>query len=210
MAQQQTELGGAKHSGATKNDGATKNSAERKINRATLAADKVLDDKVSKFAVTINKPVDVVFEFWREFGNLPLFMKDLKDVIETSKTESHWVVELKNGQTVEWDAEITSESPNEMITWKSKDGSEVETIGSVWFAKAPSNWGTVVSMLMQYKVPSGKYAEFTAEFTGEHGDTLLQTDLYRLKALLETGEIPTIEGQPSGRGEDLPSDYVRH
>jgi uncharacterized membrane protein len=52
---------------------------------------------------------------------------------------------------------------------------------------------------MDYSVPGGKLTEFLTFFSGESPDILILTNLHRLKAFLETGEIPTTEGQSSGR-----------
>lgn len=159
------------------------------------------DDDMSRFAITIGKTQAEVFQFWRDLTNLPKFMKDLKSVEILSEKRSKWKVEVASGLSVEWTAEITKERPNEMIAWKSIDGSEVDTWGSVWFWPAPEGRGTVVSLSLDYKIPGGKLAELAAKLLKEDPETLIQTNLHRLKALLETGEIPTTEGQPSGREE---------
>lgn len=159
------------------------------------------DDDISKFSVTIGKTQAEIFAFWRDFKNLTLFMKDIKDIRIISAKKSHWTVALKSGLKAEWDAEITAERVNEMIAWKSLKGSEVETSGSVWFSPAPGDRGTVVSLIMDYSVPGGKLTELLTKITGEDPDSLAFINLRRLKAYLETGEIPTTEGQSSGREE---------
>jgi uncharacterized membrane protein len=164
-------------------------------------------DDVSRYAVTILKPIEEVFSFWRNFQNLSFFMKDLKEVEVLSLVLSRWTMELESGVKATWEAEITSERKNEMIAWQSLPGSEVVTRGSVWFSPAPQGMGCVVSLVMDYEAPGGKVTELVTKLSGEDGDTLLQVNLRRLKAYLETGEVPTIEGQPSGR-EPVPE--TRH
>lgn len=163
--------------------------------------DKSADIK-TKHAVTILRPPSEVYAFWRDFKNLATFMKDIERIDVVSQTRSHWVVHLKSGPKAEWDADITEDIPGQAISWASVQGSEVETSGSVWFEKATGNQGTVVRLMMDYKVPGGKFAELAAFLTGESPEILIKTNLKRLKALLETGEIPTVQGQPSGRDED--------
>lgn len=158
-------------------------------------------DDTSRFAVTIAASPAEVYAFFRDFSNLPTFMKGLKEVRVTSSKKSHWVVELKNGLSTEWDAEITSEREGEMISWRSLPGSDVETSGTVWFSPAPAGRGTVVGLEMESKVPGGALTELLAKFTGEDPDSLTFINLKRLKAMIETGEVATIEGQPSGREE---------
>ncbi len=167
------------------------------------------DDDTSKFSITIGQTPAEIFSFWRDFKNLTLFMKDIKDIRIISPKKSHWTVELKSGLKAEWDAEITAERVNEMIAWKSTKSSEVETSGSVWFSPAPGGRGTVVSLLMDYSVPGGKLTELLTKITGEDPDSLAFINLRRLKAYLETGEIPTVEGQSSGR-EEIEETQFKH
>lgn len=166
------------------------------------------EERERVYAVTINKEPLEVFSFFRNFKNLPLFMKDLTAVEVLSKERSHWVVVLKSGAKVEWNAEIIHEVPGKSISWVSLEGSAVSTRGTVNFEKAPGKLGTVVSLMMDYSIPGGKLSEFALLFTGETPGLLVLTNLKRLKALLETGEVPTTEGQPSGRDEE--STVVKH
>lgn len=164
----------------------------------------------SHHAITISKDPYDVFTFFRNFKNLPLFMKDLIKIDILSEKRSHWTVQVKNGATAEWDAEIIQEIPGELISWSSVEGSEVKTFGTVRFEKAPKDLGTVVTLDMDYAVPGGKLAEFILLFTGETPELLTETNLRRLKAFLETGEIPTTEGQPSGRQEETKHKHLKH
>ena len=159
-------------------------------------------DDQSKFAITIGAPVGEVFSFFRDFSNLPSFMKDLKKIDVLSPKKSRWVVEITGGFKAEWEAEITSERLNEMIAWKSVEGSQVETSGAVYFRPAPEGLGTVVSLTLDYALPGGKLTEILTAFTGDNPDELANVNLRRLKGFLETGVIATIEGQSSGRDAD--------
>jgi uncharacterized membrane protein len=181
---------------------------EKKIDPTSESAERLearthsQKSKPHYFSVTIGKPVEEVFQFWRNFQNLPFFMKDLSDVQVLSDKKSHWTVEVKAGLKFEWDAVITDEIPGEMITWKSMEGSSVQTNGTVTFEKAPADRGTIVHLAMQVHVPGSKASELAGKFTGEDPHNLTLTNLRRLKAYLETGVIPTTEGQASGREAD--------
>ena len=182
-----------------------RSSHEREAVRRETAALKnltFLDDNKLHRAVTIQKKPQEVFEFWRNFSNMPLFMKDVAKVEITTPKTSHWLVQLKTGLSAEWDAVITEEREGKMISWCSVENSPVQTSGTVWFEIAPARQGTIVRLSMDYKVPGGKLADLASALTGESPDMLICTNLKRLKALLETGEIPTTEGQPSGRDEN--------
>jgi len=157
----------------------------------------------AKHAVTINRPIAEVYAFWRNFKNLPLFMKDLEEVEVLTPTLSRWTMEFNKNIAVCWDAEIIAESKNEMISWRSLPDSDVNQAGSVWFSEAVGKRGTVVRLSMMYTIPGGRFTELATKLAGEDPNSLIEINLRRMKALMETGEIPTTEGQPSGRDEDL-------
>lgn len=186
------------------NSPAQQSTPKLKNKTSAKTAAKLHDGERARHSVTINKTTpQQVYEFFRNFKNLPLFMKDLASVEIKSPKLSHWTVQLENGITAQWDAEIISEQLGEMIAWQSVGNSEVKQAGSVWFLQAPANLGTIVRLSMNYTIPGGKISELATRLMGEDPDSLIVTNLRRLKSYLETGEIPTTKGQPSGRDEDL-------
>src|SRR5205823_3759938 len=110
----------------------------------------------------------------------------------------HWVVKAPAGTKVEWDAEIVDDRPNELIGWRSVDDADVENEGSVHFERAPRNRGTVLYVQLRYKPPGGIAGAMVAKLFGEQPQQQLEHDLRRFKQILETGEIPRTDGQPSG------------
>jgi uncharacterized membrane protein len=149
-------------------------------------------------AVTINKPRPEVFAFWREFTNLPRFMRHLKEVQLTQDGRSHWVAEGPAGMKVEWDAEVVREIENELIGWRSLSGSQLDSAGSVQFRDAPGGRGTEILVEMQYNPPAGAAGAIIAKLFGRDAASEMAEDLDRLKQQLEAAEIATTEGQPQG------------
>jgi uncharacterized membrane protein len=149
-------------------------------------------------SVTINRSAEDLFRFWRNFENLPRFMNNLLSVTTQGK-RSHWAARGPLGKPVEWDAEIITEEPNRLIGWRSLEGSEVATAGSVHFTPAPGGRGTEVRVVMKYEPPAGKVGALIAKLFGEDPARQIREDLLRFKHLMETGEIPTTAGQPSCR-----------
>lgn len=148
-------------------------------------------------AVTVMKPVTEVYRFWRNLENLPKFMQHLETVAEREEGISHWVAKGPAGMKVEWDARIINEVDNKVIGWQSLEGSMISTAGSVNFRE--TGRGTEVRVHLQYNPPGGKLGAAVAWMLGEEPSTQVMEDLRRFKRLLETGEIPTTEGQSSGR-----------
>ncbi|ULP73271.1 hypothetical protein BDGGKGIB_02924 [Nodularia sphaerocarpa UHCC 0038] len=154
--------------------------------------------KVEK-TVTINKPADELYHFWHNFENLPTFMKHLKFVKVYNEQRSHWVANAPLGQSVEWDADILEDRENELISWASVTGADVDNSGFVSFQPAPANRGTEVKVVLKYNPPGGALGVAIAKLFGEEPKQQIGDDLRRFKMLMETGEIATTAGQPTGQ-----------
>jgi uncharacterized membrane protein len=150
-------------------------------------------------AITINRPRDEVYRFWRDFSNLAHFMEHVQSVhASAGSNRSHWIAKGPGGKRMEWDAEIVNESENELIAWRSLDGSEVPNAGSVHFKDASGGRGTEVKIELQYVPCGGSVGAFVARLFNEDPAQQVHNDLKRLKARLEAGFVPDTEGQPVG------------
>ena len=154
--------------------------------------------KVEK-TVTINKPVEELYRFWDTLENLPRFTRHLKSVKVYDDGRSHWVTSAPMGKSVEWDARITEDRPNQVIAWTSVEGADIANSGSVHFQPAPGDRGTEVKVITTYDAPAGVVGDAIAKLFGENPKQQIGDDLARFKMLMETGEIATNEGQTSGR-----------
>lgn len=138
-------------------------------------------------AVTINSTPEPLFAFWRNLENLPRFMSHLESVKVIDSTRSHWVAKGPAGMSAEWDAEIINEIPNELIGWRSVEGSKVDNAGSVHFEPAPGGRGTIVKVVLRYDPPGGLVGAAIARLFGEDPARQIADDLRSLKQLIETG-----------------------
>ena len=143
---------------------------------------------------TINKPVHEVYQFWRDFENFPRFMRHLESVEKLDERRSRWRATAPAGQTIEWEAELLEDRPDEWIAWRSVKGSQVENSGSVRFSPAPGARGTEVRVQLQYSPPAGSLGRGIAWLFGQEPDQQIHHDLHRFKQLMETGEIPLSDG----------------
>lgn len=150
-------------------------------------------------AITINRPRSEVYEYWRNFENLPKFMRHLQEVHSETERLSHWKARGPAGFDVTWDAELALDHPNEIISWRSLPGAQIENSGEVRFEDAPGGRGTIVRVELTYRPPAGVLGAAVAKLFGEEPHGQIADDLRRLRSLLETGEVPTIDGQPSDR-----------
>jgi uncharacterized membrane protein len=150
-------------------------------------------------ALTVNRSPDECYRFWRDFENFPRFMQHLESVVVMSDSRSHWIAKGPAGTHVEWDAEIVADEPGKLLAWSSDEGSDIDHAGIVRFEEAPGGRGTIVHVELQYSPPGGTAGALIAKLFGEEPEQQIADDLRHFKQLLETGEIPTTVGQPSGR-----------
>jgi uncharacterized membrane protein len=138
--------------------------------------------------VTIDKQPDELYRFWRNFENLPRFMTHVESVRVDDDTRSHWVVKAPAGQTVEWDAEIINDIPNELIAWKTRHA-DIANAGSVRFRLAPGGTSTEVTVNLEYDPPAGKVGQMVARAFGEDPNRQVEDDLRQFQQLMAAGDV---------------------
>ena len=169
------------------------------IDRAATAIGLKSNVRVEK-SVIIDRSVSQLYNYWRDFTNLPNFMGHLKSVTNKNEagTISHWVANLPLNQTVEWDAEITKDEPEHLIAWNTLDNADIDNCGFVRFQPATDDRGTLVKVVLEYQPPGGALTDAIAKLFGESPKQKIGDELNRFKQLMETGEIATTKGQPQG------------
>lgn len=141
-------------------------------------------------SVTINRPAQEIYAFYRDFANLPQFMENIERIDVLDDRRSHWVVKAPAGKTVEWDAEVTEDVPGEAIYWQADENSDVPNSGRITFVERPGR-GTIVTATIAYDPPAGTVGKLVAKLFQREPGIQARRDLRRLKQLLETGEIAT-------------------
>ncbi|UXA06908.1 SRPBCC family protein [Mycobacterium sp. SMC-2] len=149
-------------------------------------------------AVTVQRPTEEVYRFWRDLENLPSFMQHLKSVTPGSDGQSHWVANAPAGQSAQWDAQITEDDTNRRIAWQSLPGSAIENGGSVEFTPTATGDGTEVRVRIGYHIPGGVFGKAAASLFGESPEQQVNDDLRRFKQILETGQVLRSDGSPGG------------
>ncbi len=149
-------------------------------------------------SVTIEKPARELYDFWRNFENLPQFMGHLQSVQVVDSRRSRWQAKAPAGLSVSWEAEVINDVPGEKIAWRSLYPATVDNAGSVRFVEGPEGRGTEVHVTIDYIPPAGKIGWIVAKLFGTDPAAEVREDLRRLKSILEAGEAPTTKGQPHG------------
>lgn len=150
-------------------------------------------------SVVIERPVEEVYRFWRNFENLPRFMDHLESVTVLDHDRSRWVAKGPAGSRVEWDAVIHNEIDGELIAWRTLPGAEVSSAGSVHFRPVRAGTGTEVRVVLSYDPPAGKLGAAVARLLGEEPSRQVQDDLRRLKQVMDAGEVTAGARFPTAR-----------
>jgi uncharacterized membrane protein len=151
-------------------------------------------------SMTVERTPWDLYAFWRNFENLGKFLHHVESVKVLDDRRSHWAIRAPAGSTVEWDAEIINDEPNALIAWRSLAGANVDNAGSVRFVPGAEGRGTEVRVVIDYIPPGGRVGRWVAGLFGKDPSHQIREDLRRFKSLMETGEIPTTEGQSTGSG----------
>ena len=154
----------------------------------------------AKGTCVVNLPPEEVYRFWRDFENLPRFMRHLEAVHDLGDGRSHWKAKGPAGIDVEWDATIVADVPNEVITWRSLEGSDVDNAGAVRFERAAGGRGTIVKVNLEYNPIGGAIGAAVAKLFGEEPEQQMDDDLRRFKQVMEIGEVVVSDATLLGTG----------
>lgn len=142
--------------------------------------------------IAINKPLEEIFDYWRNFENLPKIMSHLESVTVIDNKRSHWKAKAPLGTSVEWDAEITDEQKNHFIAWRSAPDADVDNSGSVRFEWTAGGGETRLGVVINYTPPAGAIGAAVASLFGENPEQQLEEDLMKFKQAMENGKAKAV------------------
>ncbi|MGZ8286336.1 MAG: SRPBCC family protein [Allosphingosinicella sp.] len=143
------------------------------------------DSAVVEESVIIERPPRQIYDFWRDFANLPQFMDNIQSVTKINEMRSHWVIKAPAGTKVEFNSLVTEDIPGRLIAWRSEDGATVPNRGRVEFIETSSGGGTNVRTTISYDPPAGAFGRIVAKLFQREPGVQARQDLDRLKQLLE-------------------------
>jgi uncharacterized membrane protein len=164
--------------------------------------EKEQDGMLTAHAVqTISRDPEQLYRLWRDISLIPRWQERVISVTELNDILSHWVLgdpEEENGERLEFDSEIVEDIPAAGLSWQSTAG-DIKQSGSVTFVASSSGRGTVVTLVQRMNTPGGSKlsSAMTGEATRSPEQTIIE-NLRHFKQLAETGEIPSVKGQPRG------------
>jgi uncharacterized membrane protein len=138
-------------------------------------------------SMTVNKPKEEVYAFWRKLENLPLFMKHLSNVTEIDQKHSHWEAVIPgNIGKIKWNAEIVKEEPGYLIGWQSIANSMINNAGKVTFNDAQDGRGTEIEAVISYHPPAGEIGAGIAKLFNPVFEKIIRQDIMNFKEYIET------------------------
>jgi len=156
----------------------------------TAAKDVDTDRALLAESVTINRPAQELYDFWRSPENLVQIMENIVSIEPLGPDRSRWTVKAPAGKEVSWESVITNDVPGREISWQSAEGAEVANSGRIEFQDAGKR-GTVVRAVIAYEPPAGVVGQLIAKLFQREPRIQTRRDLHRFKQLMEAGEIAT-------------------
>ncbi len=151
---------------------------------------------------TILADADTLFQLWSDVLSIPSWQEHVVSVTPKSQGVSHWVMgdpDDPDSKRVEFDSEVYEQTPGSRIAWRSISG-DVDQTGEVNFTPVQKGEfsGTRVTLLEVMKIPGGALANAAAAAAKRSPQQTVIENLRHFKQLVESGEIPSVKGQPHG------------
>ncbi len=130
-------------------------------------------------SIEVDVPVRTAYNQWTQFESFPKFMEGVESVTQVTDTRNHWVAEI-GGVQREFDTEITEQTPDQRIAWKTIEGQA--HAGVVTFHRLDDNRSKVM-LQMEYE-PEG-FVEAAGDLLG-FVERRTKGDLARFKEFIES------------------------
>ena len=140
-------------------------------------------------SITVGRPVNEVYAFWKDFTNFPRFMRHVESVERLDGSRSRWSATGPAGTRAEWVSEVVEERENELLAWQTVGESDLYHAGKVTFRPASRNEGTTVTVEMQYAPPGGRVGAALLKLFRKEPGQQVGDDLRRFKQVMEIGEV---------------------
>ena len=148
-------------------------------------------------SVTIKRPVEQVFAFYRDFRNLPKFLGDVMSIELTGPLTSAWTIEGPLHFHTHWTTKIIEERPDSLIRYETVTSPIMTTRWEIYFSPGQEAGETVVREVMI--VPMGEIGQILLSVFGKSPTEEIPANLHRLKELLETGLVTNTDHTAKGK-----------
>ena len=161
------------------------------------------DGNTIQGCVVIQRSVQEVFGYYRDFGNLPNFLGDVMAVQQINPTTSRWTIQGPFGIRAHWIIKVTEQRTNELIRYETVSSPRLKTYWEIHFTSRPDTGETEVREVM--KAPLGRIGRAALALIGKIPDKEVCANLRRLRELLETGAVTDTSYAVAGKFPQHPS-----
>lgn len=147
--------------------------------------------------VTIERPIEDVFRFYRDFRNLPSFLGDVVAVEPTGPATSRWTIVGPFGIRAHWTMKVTEERTNELICYETVTSQTTRTYWEIYFSAGTKPGETQVREVM--KVPLGRLGRAALALIGKYPAEEVTANLHRFKQIMESGQVTDTSYSVAGK-----------
>lgn len=151
-------------------------------------------------SITIDRPVEEVFELLAEPTNYPRFSDVIRSTEKVGERRYRKTVAGPGGVTATLEESLTRVEPNELVAWRSEPNSAVAYAGFARFM-AVDDGRTSVAVHATYNPPLGILSHSAAMLAGYDLKSQMDDLLLRAKAYLESGKQPHDAAEKVAAGE---------
>jgi uncharacterized membrane protein len=148
-------------------------------------------------SVIILRPVQTVYEFYRDFRNLSSFLGDVMNIELTNPAISRWTIEGPLGIQAHWTIKVTEERTNELIRYETVSSPRLRTSWEIYFIPGSKAGQTEVREVM--RAPLGRLGRAALALIGKSPAEEVSANLHRLKQLMETGRVTDTSYSVAGK-----------
>jgi uncharacterized membrane protein len=138
-------------------------------------------------SVIIERPVEAVYEFYRDFRNLPAFLGDVMNIEETGPATSRWTIQGPLHIRTHWTIKVTEERTNESIRYETVSAGSLRTYWEIYFSPGRNAGQTEVREVL--RSPLGRLGRAALALIGKFPAHEVSANLHRLKQVMETGRV---------------------
>ncbi len=163
------------------------------------------DENAIEASVIIQRPVERVFGFYRDFKNLPSFLGDVMAIEQIDPATSRWTIQGPLGIRAHWTVKVTEERTNELIRYETVTPAALRTYWEINFASGRDAEETEVREVM--KAPLGRLGRAALALIGKSPAEEVHSNLHRLKQVMETGRVTDTSYSVAGKFAQRPNQH---
>ncbi len=149
-------------------------------------------------AATIGRSSEELRALWQRPDVQSRIWAHFATVTAQEEGSAVWIAKGPAGGEYRWRTQ-SQEGADGELRWASVDDADVPNTGTLIFRPAPGDRGTEVHLSVRFDPPGGPVGQAISKLFHIVPREIVQTALYRFRALALTGEIPTTDPQPAAR-----------